>query len=101
MADFLDFLQGKDNDGKLTEKIERAVEEAISVSEWKEEYEMTWTMKLNEEHEDGVIEGTIRTALSYGASESDVISRLMSDFHISEKDAEEALMEYKESFQLV
>jgi len=55
---------------------------------------MTMDMKLSEEHEDGVIEGTIRTALSYGASESDIISRLTSDLHISEKDAEESLMEY-------
>lgn len=56
---------------------------------------MNWQMRLNEEHEDGAIEGTIKTAFSYGASEIDVIYRLMADFRISEKEAWGALEEYR------
>lgn len=61
---------------------------------------MTLAMKMIEERETGAIEGTIRTALSFGASESDVISRLMSEFHFSKTEAEEVLMEYKEESRL-
>lgn len=60
---------------------------------------MTLAMKMIEEREAGAIEGTIRTALSFGASESDVISRLMSEFHFSKTEAEEVWMEYKEALQ--
>ena len=101
MSDFLDFLQGKENDGKLSGKLEQAVSEAIQDGIWKEEYEMTWTMKLNEEREDAAIEATIETALEFNASEEGIIQKLMSKFQLSEAEAKDRFEEYQNSLQLV
>jgi len=99
MSDFLDFLQGKENNGKLSEKLEKAVSEAIQDGIWKEEYDMTWKMKLNEEREDAAIEERISAAFEYGVSEVEILQTLMSKFQLSEEEARERLEEYKSSLQ--
>ena len=56
MADFLDFLQGKQNDGKLAGELDKAVNEAIQKESWKEEYGMyTMEMKIQDERMEAAV----------------------------------------------
>lgn len=97
MVDFLDFLQGKENDGKLSKELDNAVKEAIADGLWKEEYNMTWQMKIDEEREDAAINATIRSGMKHNDSDNVIISDLMSDFQLTEQEAIDCIAEYKES----
>lgn len=99
MSDFLDFLQGKDNDGKLAGKLENAVKDAINKKEWEVDY-MTLRMKYQEEREDAAITATIETAREFGATNEVIIQKLMSKFDLTKSEAEEKLKEYENSLQL-
>ena len=57
MCAFLDYLQGKDAESKLTKAIETSVDKAIERSDWRVEY-MTLNAKIMEEREDECIKNT-------------------------------------------
>jgi len=99
MSDFLDFLQGKDNDGKLASKLENAVKDAINKKEWEVDY-MTLLMKVQLEREDAAIIATIKTSRKYSITDDMIIETLMSDFDLTKSEAEEKLKEYENSLQL-
>lgn len=94
MSDFLDFLQGKENDGKLSGKLEEAVHTAINKKEWEVDY-MTMFMKVQMEREEAAIIATIETAFEFNASDEMIIQKLMSKFDLTKEEAEEKLEEYK------
>ena len=60
MCAFLDYLQGKDAESKLTKAIEKSVDKAIERSDWRVEY-MTLNAKIMEEREDECIKNTQMT----------------------------------------
>ena len=100
MSDFLDFLQGKENDGILSEQLDKAVKNAIRDGTWKEEYDMTWTMKIDEEREDAAIIERIEAARDYGVSDEKLIEKLMSKFGLTKEEAEEEIRKYDNSLQI-
>lgn len=100
MKHFLDFLQGKDSDGKLASELDKAVKDVISKKDWEVEY-MTLYMKYQEEREEGAIEATIKTAREFGASNEIIIGKLVSNFDLTEDEAREKISEYEQSLQLV
>ncbi len=56
MCTFLDYLQGKDAESKLTKDIEKSVDKAIERSDWRVEY-MTLNAKIMEERAEAREEG--------------------------------------------
>ena len=56
MCAFLDYLQGKDAESKLTKAIEKSVDKAIERSDWRVEY-MTLNAKIMEERAEAREEG--------------------------------------------
>lgn len=98
MSDFLDFLQGKDNDGILSSKLNAAVKNAIKRKEWEVDY-MTMQMKIQSEREDAAIIERIQTAHELGATDEKIIQMLMSKFDFTKAEAEERLYDHNHLFQ--
>ena len=63
MCAFLDYLQGKDAESKLTKDIEKSVDKAIERSDWRVEY-MTLNAKIMEEREEAREEERIKNILT-------------------------------------
>lgn len=95
MTNFLDFLQGKGCSGILPTKIDSAVKDAIEAGIWKEEYMMTWDMKIAEEREDAAIEMLIRSGIRHDISDEKIIEDLISDFQFKKEEAVKVLEDYK------
>ena len=88
MADFLDFLQEKQNDGKLAGELDKAVNEAIQKESWKEEYGMyTMEMKIQDERMEAAVFTAFDIFLEYGVPEPDMIKKVMDKFQMNERDA--------------
>ena len=97
MCAFLDYLQGKDAESKLTKAIETSVDKAIERSDWRVEY-MTLNAKIMEERaearEEGREEGreeerikNILTMISilkgFGIQDSKIIEQISERFGIT------------------
>ena len=100
MSNFLDFLQGKDNGGVLSGKLDLAVKNAIENNQWEVDY-MTMSMKVQSEREDAAIEATIESYRELKALDEAIIYKLMSKFDLTENEAKEKILEYDKSIQLV
>jgi len=98
MSDFLDFLQGKENDGKLSGKLEEAVKKAIDKKEWEVDY-MTMLMKLKEENESGQILGYIKALADCNFPKKEIVKKLKAEFQLSSEEIEEKFKEYEAILQ--
>lgn len=95
MSGFLDFLQGKDNDGILSGKLNAAVKNAIERKEWEVDY-MTMQMKIQSEREDAAIEATIKTLRKFNIADDAIVENLTSDFDITKDEARKRIQIYEE-----
>lgn len=93
MSDFLDFLQGKGNNGNLSNKLNEAVKNAIERKEWEVDY-MTLQMKIQSEREDAAINATIKTLQKFNVSNDTIIENLVSDFDLTKNEAQEKIQSY-------
>ena len=85
MCAFLDYLQGKDAESKLTKAIETSVDKAIERSDWRVEY-MTLIAKIMEEREDERIKNiltTISILKGFGIQDSKIIEQISERFGIT------------------
>ena len=95
---FLDYLQGKDAESKLTKDIEKSVDKAIERSDWRVEY-MTLNAKIMEEREDERIENilTIISILKrFGIQDSKIIEQISEQFGINSDETDKYLKKYYE-----
>ena len=98
MCAFLDYLQGKDAESKLTKDIEKSVDKAIERSDWRVEY-MTLNAKIMEEREEERIENilTIISILKrFGIQDSKIIEQISEQFGITSDEIDKYLEKYYE-----
>ena len=106
MCVFLDYLQGKDAESKLTKAIETSVDKAIERSDWRVEY-MTLNAKIMEEREEAREEGreeerikNILTMISilkgFGIQDSKIIEQISERFGITLDETYKYLDKYYE-----
>ena len=98
MCAFLDYLQGKDAESKLTKDIEKSVDKAIERSDWRVEY-MTLNAKIMEEREEERIENilTIISILKrFGIQDSKIIEQISERFGITLDETYKYLDKYYE-----
>ena len=114
MCAFLDYLQGKDAESKLTKDIEKSVDKAIERSDWRVEY-MTLSAKIMEEREEAREEGreegreerreeerikNILTIISilkrFGIQDSKIIEQISEQFGITSDEIDKYLEKYYE-----
>ena len=89
MCAFLDYLQGKDAESKLTKAIETSVDKAIERSDWRVEY-MTLNAKIMEERAEAREEERIKNILTmisilkgFGIQDSKIIEQISERFGIT------------------
>ena len=106
MCTFLDYLQGKDAESKLTKAIETSVDKAIERSDWRVEY-MTLNAKIMEERaearEEGREEERIKNILTmisilkgFGIQDSKIIEQIYERFGITLDETYKYLDKYYE-----
>ena len=98
MCAFLDYLQGKDAESKLTKAIEKSVDKAIERSDWRVEY-MTLNAKIMEEREDERIKNiltTISILKGLGIQDSKIIEQISERFGITLDETYKYLDKYYE-----
>ena len=98
MCAFLDYLQGKDAESKLTKDIEKSVDKAIERSDWRVEY-MTLNAKIMEEREDERIKNiltTISILKGLGIQDSKIIEQISERFGITLDETYKYLDKYYE-----
>ena len=106
MCAFLDYLQGKDAESKLTKDIEKSVDKAIERSDWRVEY-MTLNAKIMEERaearEEGREEERIKNILTmisilkgFGIQDSKIIEQISERFGITLDETYKYLDKYYE-----
>lgn len=100
MIDFLDFIAESKTNSEFTQKIKRAVNDAIEHKEWEVEY-MTMYAKIMQEREDAAIRASISTARELNASEEKIINLLVQKFILTEEEAKDEIKRYDESLQKV
>ena len=104
MCVFLDYLQGKDAESKLTKAIEKSVDKAIERSDWRVEY-MTLNAKIMEERAEAREEGreeerikNIRKTVSLlrrlNFKNEDIIREISQTFEISLETAGKYIEDY-------
>ena len=104
MCAFLDYLQGKDAESKLTKAIETSVDKAIERSDWRVEY-MTLNAKIMEERAEAREEGreeerikNIRKTVSLlrrlNFKNEDIIKEISQTFEISLETAGKYIEDY-------
>ena len=104
MCVFLDYLQGKDAESKLTKAIETSVDKAIERSDWRVEY-MTLNAKIMEERAEAREEGreeerikNIRKTVSLlrrlNFKNEDIIREISQTFEISLETAGKYIEDY-------
>ena len=89
MCAFLDYLQGKDAESKLTKAIETSVDKAIERNDWRVEY-MTLNAKIMEEREEAREEERIKNILTmisilkgFGIQDSKITEQISERFGIT------------------
>ena len=102
MCAFLDYLQGKDAESKLTKAIEKSVDKAIKRSDWRVEY-MTLNAKIMEEREEAREEERIKNILTtisilkgLGIQDSKIIEQISERFGITLDETYKYLDKYYE-----
>ena len=98
MCAFLDYLQGKDAESKLTKAIETSVDKAIERSDWRVEY-MTLNAKIMEEREDERIKNiltTISILKGLGIQDSKITEQISERFGITLDETYKYLDKYYE-----
>ena len=100
MCAFLDYLQGKDAESKLTKDIEKSVDKAIERSDWRVEY-MTLNAKIMEEREEAReeeriknIRKTISLLRRHNFKNEDIIREISQTFEISLETAGKYIEDY-------
>ena len=100
MCAFLDYLQGKDAESKLTKDIEKSVDKAIERSDWRVEY-MTLNAKSMEEREEAReeeriknIRKTISLLRRLNFKNEDIIKEISQTFEISLETAGKYIEDY-------
>ena len=102
MCAFLDYLQGKDAESKLTKAIEKSVDKAIERSDWRVEY-MTLNAKIMEEREEAREEERLKNILTiisilkrFGIQDSKIIEQISEQFGITSDEIDKYLEKYYE-----
>ena len=102
MCAFLDYLQGKDAESKLTKAIEKSVDKAIEGSDWRVEY-MTLNAKIMEEREEAREEERLKNILTiisilkrFGIQDSKIIEQISEQFGITSDEIDKYLEKYYE-----
>ena len=102
MCAFLDYLQGKDAESKLTKAIETSVDKAIERSDWRVEY-MTLNAKIMEEREEAREEERLKNILTiisilkrFGIQDSKIIEQISEQFGITSDEIDKYLEKYYE-----
>ena len=92
---FLDYVAGKESADGFVQRLEEAVEQARKNREWRHEY-MTLLMRDQENMEKGMrkgIYGAIVMCRDFGASDAEIVEKLLEKFHLSYEEAEQYVLD--------